>query len=138
MPRRSHCRNILTLVCRANYSCGMISEFDLLSDKISKLAQLAQSLRQQNAGLRQQIETLNTEMRQQIDALNTEMRQQIDALNTEMHQRIDTLNADKAMLAERMSEAHDRVAAVLEQLPAPEPEVQQPEEPHDEDTHEPA
>ena len=78
----------------------MISEFDLLSDKISKLVQLAQSLRQQNAGL---------------------------------HQQIETLNADKAGLAARMSEAHDRMAAVLEQLPAPEPEVEQPEEPHDEE-----
>ena len=105
----------------------MISEFDLLSDKISKLVQLTQSLREQNAGLRQQIETLSADMRQQIEALNTEM-----------HQRINTLNADKAMLAERMSEAHDRVAAVLEKLPAPEPEVEQPEEPHDEDSHEPA
>ena len=83
----------------------MISEFDLLSDKISKLVQLAQSLRQQNAELRLQIEALS---------------------------------ADKAFLAERMSEAHDRVAAVLEQLPAPEPEIEQPEVPHDEDSHEPA
>ena len=92
----------------------MISEFDLLSDKISKLAQLAQSLRQQNAELRQQIEAQNTELRQQIDALS----------------------ADKASLAARMSEAHDRVAAVLEQLPAPEPEdeqPEQPEQPHDEE-----
>ena len=78
----------------------MISEFDLLSDKISKLVLLAQSLRQQNAELRQQIEALS---------------------------------ADKASLAARMSEAHDRVAAVLEQLPVPEPEVEQPEVPHDEE-----
>ena len=78
----------------------MISEFDLLSDKISRLAQVAQSLRQQNAELRQQIEALS---------------------------------ADKASLAARMSEAHTRVAAVLEQLPTPEPEVEQPEEPHDEE-----
>jgi chromosome segregation ATPase len=89
----------------------MISEFDLLSDKISRLAQVAQSLRQQNAELRQQIETQNAELRQQIE----------------------TLSADKASLAARMSEAHDRVAAVLEQLPAPEPEVEHPEEPHDEE-----
>lgn len=138
MRRRSHCRNILTLVCRANYSCGMISEFDLLSDKISRLVQLAQSLREQNAGLRQQIETLNAEMRQQSDTLNTEMRRQVDALNTEMQRRIEILDADKAMLAGRISEAHDRVAAVMEQLPAPEPDVEQPEASHDEDTHEPA
>jgi uncharacterized coiled-coil DUF342 family protein len=85
----------------------MISEFDLLSDKISKLVQLAQSLRQQNAELRQQ---------------NAELRQQIEALS-----------ADKASLTARINEAHDRVAAVLEQLPAPEPEVEQPEEPHDEE-----
>ena len=105
----------------------MISEFDLLSDKISKLVQLTQSLREQNAGLRKQ-----------IDTLDAEMRQRIDALNTEMHQQIETLSAEKAVLAARMSEAHDRVAAVLEQLPAPKPEVEHPEEPHDEDTHEPA
>ena len=89
----------------------MISEFDLLSDKISKLVQLTQSLRQQNAELRQQIEAQNDELRQQIEALS----------------------ADKRSLAARLSEAHDRVAAVLEQLPAPEPEVEQPEEPHDEE-----
>ena len=83
----------------------MISEFDLLSDKISKLVQLAQSLRQQNAELRLQIEALS---------------------------------ADNASLAERMSEAHDRVAAVLEQLPVPESEIEQPGIPHDEDSHEPA
>ena len=105
----------------------MISEFDLLSDKISKLAQLTQSLRKQNAELREQIETLDAEMRQRIEALNAEM-----------HQQIDILNAEKAELAERMSQAHDRVAAVLEQLPAPEPEAELPHEPHDEDTHEPA
>ena len=85
----------------------MISEFDLLSDKISKLVQLAQSLRQQIAELRQQ--------------------------NAGLHQQIEALNADKAGLAARMSEAHDRMAALLEQLPGPEPEVEQPEEPHDEE-----
>ena len=67
----------------------MISEFDLLSDKISRLVQLAQSLRQQIAELRQQ--------------------------NAGLHQQIEALNADKAGLAARMSEAHDRMAAVLEQ-----------------------
>ena len=88
----------MTLLYRRLYSCGMISEFDLLSDKISKLVQLAQTLRQQ----------------------------------------IEALSADKASLAARMSEAHDRVAAVLEQLPAPEPEVEPAEAPQDEDSHEPA
>ena len=122
----------------------MISEFDLLTDKISKLAQLAHTLRKQNAELRQQIETLNADMRRQIEALNADRQQQIDTLNANrqqqidtltatMHQQIDLLTADKAELAARMGEAHDRVAAVLEQLPAPEPEVEQPEEPHDEE-----
>lgn len=111
----------------------MISEFDLLTDKISKLAQLAHALRQQNAELRQQIETLNADMRRQVDALNADRQQQIDTLTATMHQQIDLLTADKAELAARMGEAHDRVAAVLEQLPAPEPEVEQPEEPHDEE-----
>lgn len=79
----------MTLLWRGNYSCGMTSEFDQLSDKINQLVQLVQSLRQQNAGL---------------------------------HQQIDALNASNAALAARMSEAHDRVVAVLEQLPAPQDE----------------
>jgi cell division protein ZapB len=97
------------------YSCGMISEFDLLSDKINKLVQLVQSLRQQNA-----------ELRQQIDALNADNA----ALAARMNEEIDALNADNAALAARMSEAHDRVAAVLDQLPAPASETEQP---HDEE-----
>jgi DNA anti-recombination protein RmuC len=113
----------------------MISEFDLLSDKISKLVQLAQTLRQQNAELRQQIEAQKAELHQQIEAQKAELHQQIEAQKAEMHQQIDALSADKASLAARMSEAHDRMAAVLEQLPAPEPEpaAEQPEEPHDEE-----
>jgi cell division protein ZapB len=92
----------------------MISEFDLLSDKISKLVLLAQSLRQQVAELRLQ---------------NAGLHQQ----NAGLQQQIEALNADKAGLAARMSEAHDRMAALLEQLPGHEPEVEQPEEPHDEE-----
>lgn len=86
----------MTLLWRGNYSCGMTSEFDQLSDKINQLVQLVQSLRQQNAAL---------------------------------HQQIDALNGSNAALAARMNEAHDRVVAVLEQLPAPEqaPASDQPE-----------
>jgi len=108
-----------------HYSCGMISEFDLLSDKIHRLVQLMQSLRQQNAELRQQIDALHAEK----TALAARMNEAIDAANADkvalaarMNEEIDALNTDKAALVARMSEAHDRVAAVLEQLPAPEPE----------------
>ena len=111
----------------------MISEFDLLSDKISRLVQLTQSLRQQNAELRKQIEDQNTALRKQMDEQGAALRKQMEDQGAEMRQQIDALSADKASLAARMSEAHERVAAVLEQLPAPEPEVEQPEEPHDEE-----
>jgi len=118
-----------------HYSCGMISEFDLLSDKINKLVQLLQSVRQQNAELHRQIDALNADklalaarMNEAIDAANADKA----ALAARMNQEIDALNTDKAALVARMSEAHDRVAAVLDQLPAPEPEPGT-EQPHDEE-----
>lgn len=69
------------------YSDDMISDFQTLSDKISQLADLTQSLRGENADLRIKMVALAAE------------------------------NAD---LAHRMQEAHARVAALLEKIPAPE------------------
>lgn len=65
----------------------MISDFHDLSEKISQLAALTQSLRSENAELRL---------------------------------RSVALAAENAELARRMQEAHDRVAALLEKIPAPE------------------
>jgi hypothetical protein len=44
--------NLLTEIRLHYYSGGMISEFNLLSEKITQLAELAQSLRRENADLR--------------------------------------------------------------------------------------
>lgn len=43
------------------YSCGMISEFHQLSEKIDRLAELAQSLRRENADLRMSLASLTAE-----------------------------------------------------------------------------
>lgn len=69
------------------YSDEMISDFHDLSEKISQLAALTQSLRSENAELRL---------------------------------RSVALAAENAELARRMQEAHDRVSALLEKIPAPE------------------
>ncbi|WP_422879639.1 DUF904 domain-containing protein [Noviherbaspirillum cavernae] len=68
-----------------NYSCRMVSEFHQLSEKISQLAELAHSLRRENADLRLGMAALTAE------------------------------NAD---LSSRIDEAYQRVAALLEKLPA--------------------
>lgn len=65
----------------------MISDFLQLSDKINQLAELAVSLRRENADLR---------------------------LN------VAALAAENADLSRRMQEAHERVAALLDQIPVPE------------------
>jgi cell division protein ZapB len=65
----------------------MISDFHDLSEKISQLAELTQSLRSENAELRL---------------------------------RSVALAAENTELARRMQEAHERVTALLEKIPAPE------------------
>jgi uncharacterized protein (TIGR02449 family) len=65
----------------------MISDFTQLSEKICHLAEMTQSLRLENAGLRMNAAALAAE-------------------NADLRQRID--------------EAHQRVSALLEKLPAPE------------------
>jgi cell division protein ZapB len=45
----------------AYYSGGMVSEFHQLSEKVSQLADLAASLRRENAELRMNVATLTTE-----------------------------------------------------------------------------
>jgi cell division protein ZapB len=70
----------------------MISEFQDLSDKIERLAELAGSLRRENMLLRE------------TNAL---------------------LAAENTAYLERLAEVQHRVEAVIEQLPAPEPEEQE-------------
>ncbi|MFC3108275.1 DUF904 domain-containing protein [Undibacterium arcticum] len=65
----------------------MISDFHQLSEKIAQLAELAQSLRRENADLR---------------------------LKSAL------IAAENAELSKRMQEAHQRVAALLDQIPATE------------------
>jgi FtsZ-binding cell division protein ZapB len=64
----------------------MISEFHQLSEKIGQLAELARSLRRENADLRRAMAALGEE------------------------------NMD---LSRRIQQAHERVAALLEKIPAP-------------------
>lgn len=79
--------NLLTQIRKPNYSDEMISDFHQLSEKITQLAELAHSLRRENADLRLQ-----------------------SAL----------VKAENAELGKRMQEAHQRVAALLDQISAAE------------------
>ena len=65
----------------------MISDFNQLSEKISRLAEMAQALRLENAGLRLQTAALAAE--------NTDLLQRIE----EAHQRVFAL-LDKIPVAE--------------------------------------
>ena len=76
----------MTEIRTPHYSGGMISEFLSLSEKVDQLAQLAQSLRRENADLRLQIAAAA---------------------------------AENAELLQRMTEAHNRVSALLEKIPVP-------------------
>lgn len=61
------------------YSCGMISDFHHLSDKITQLAELAQSLRRENAELRLTVASLSAE--------NADLARRIE----EAYQRVSAL-----------------------------------------------
>lgn len=65
---------------------------------------------------------MTSEFDQLSDKINqlVQLVQSLRQQNATLHQQIDALNASNAALAARMNEAHDRVVAVLEQLPAPE------------------
>lgn len=71
--------NLLTDIRSEHYSAEMNSEFEQLSEKISLLGELTQSLRRENAGLRQNAAVLATE--------NAELAQRMDAA----HQRVAAL-----------------------------------------------
>jgi cell division protein ZapB len=63
----------------------MISDFELLAEKVAKLAELTHALRVENAALRNEVTALTTQ--------NQDVR-------------------------ERMQQAHERITALLAQLPA--------------------
>ncbi|MGV8892678.1 MAG: DUF904 domain-containing protein [Burkholderiaceae bacterium] len=72
----------------------MNSEFNLLSEKIDKLAEMAQAKRRENAQLRLRIAAMSTE-------------------NT--------------LLTAKIQQAHQRVSALLDQIPDPQEKGQQEE-----------
>jgi cell division protein ZapB len=51
----------LTVIPLGHYSGGMVSEFHQLSEKVSRLAELAASLKRENAELRASLTSLTTE-----------------------------------------------------------------------------
>ncbi|WP_334188358.1 DUF904 domain-containing protein [Noviherbaspirillum sp.] len=61
------------------YSCSMVSEFHLLSEKISRLAELVQNLRRENTDLRLGMAALTEE--------NADLARRIQ----EAHQRVSAL-----------------------------------------------
>lgn len=61
-----------------------------------------------------------------LQAVTDDSTAKLRELATESGNRIDALSEENAMLKQRVDEAYSRVAAVLEQLPAPAP--QEPEE----------
>lgn len=73
------------------YSGGMISDFHQLSEKIVKLAELAQSLRRENADLRLTLASLTTE--------NADLAKRIE----EAYKRVSAL-LDKIPAAEEQGE----------------------------------
>lgn len=71
--------NLLTEIPLRHYSGGMGSEFLQLSEKISQLAELAQSLRRENAELRLTIAALTAE-NADLDKRIKEAHQRVSAL----------------------------------------------------------
>lgn len=84
--------NLLTQIRKPNYSDEMISDFHQLSEKITQLAELAHSLRRENADLRLQSALVKAE--------NAELGKRMQ----EAHQRVAAL-LDRISAAERDEEA---------------------------------
>ncbi|MGV8899372.1 MAG: DUF904 domain-containing protein [Burkholderiaceae bacterium] len=72
----------------------MNSEFNLLSEKIDKLAEMAQALRRENAQLRL---------------------------------KITAMSSENTLLTAKIQQAHQRVSALLDQIPDPQDQGQQEE-----------
>lgn len=66
-----------------HYSGGMISDFDLLSEKISRLADMAQELRRENSALRQDLSALaaeNAELLHRIEEAHVRVTALLDRI----------------------------------------------------------
>lgn len=76
----------MTEIVFAHYSCGMISEFHDLSEKISQLAELAQALRRENAELRRETLALtaqNAELSRRMNEAQARVDKLLEALPAE-------------------------------------------------------
>lgn len=74
---------MLTEIRLHHYSGGMLSEFDSLSEKINQLAELAQSLRRENAELRLTVAAASAE-NAELSRRMQEAYQRISALMEKM------------------------------------------------------
>lgn len=73
----------MTEINRADYSCGMISDFSSLLDKVSQLAELTIALRRENAELRHEVVTLTDE--------NTQLSSRMKEAHDRVSALIDTM-----------------------------------------------
>ncbi len=78
---RANVLNLLTEIPSTPYSYGMISEFQELSDKINRLAEMTASLRRENANLRQSNAMLSAENVAYMERLS-EAQRRVEALLT--------------------------------------------------------
>jgi cell division protein ZapB len=92
LKRHRRVRHLLTALHVAHYSGGMNSEFDLLSEKINGLAELAHALRRENAELRLKVSEMTVE--------NAELSRRM----LEAYQRVTAL-LEKLPLSEHDEEA---------------------------------
>lgn len=85
--------NGLTSIPSRHYSGGMISDFEQLSDKIHQLAELAQSLRRENADLRLQAVALAAE--------NADLAQRMQKAQQRVSALLETIPALPVMAENR-------------------------------------
>ena len=86
--------NLLTAIRLPLYSGGMISDFELLAQKITELAELAHALRRENADLRAQAAALgaqNGELAHRMRQAQERVAALIDQLPDPQEQAADTV-----------------------------------------------
>jgi cell division protein ZapB len=85
-PEAFHYTGVIDRPDNAPYSPGMHAELDTLEAKIRQVAELCQTLRQENVGLRQQLLTSRQD--------NKQLTSRLDAAKTRLHALLDTLPED--------------------------------------------
>ena len=88
--------NVLTGLRLRLYSSGMTVEFNLLAEKISQLAEMAQTLRRENADLRRSVAAVAAE--------NADLSQRMDSA----HERVTALLAQMRMQTKRSTSSLKR------------------------------